>query len=149
MKKIFLLGIVLVLAACGGGGTSSEFDQNVTKWNDANINHYRMQLSVSCFCPFRDINPITVEVKDGQIVSMIGVNGAEILDTDPVYESLSQYATIDALFTWLGDALANADKVEVSYDVVYGFPTTVAVDYITEAIDDEIWIEVSNFEVSE
>ncbi|MBL8097631.1 MAG: hypothetical protein JNK81_00510 [Anaerolineales bacterium] len=149
MKKIIFIVLALVLAACGGGGTSSEFDQNVTKWNDAGVSHYRMQVGVSCFCPFADINPITVEVKDGQIVSMVGANGAEVLDTDPAYVTLAQYANVDSLFTWLGDALANADKVEVTYDATYGFPTSIAVDFITEATDDEIWIDISNFEVVE
>ena len=148
MKKIIFIVLALILAACGSV-PSNEFDQNVTKWNDANISHYRMQVGVSCFCPFGDINPITVEVKDGQIVSMVGANGAEVLDTDPVYASLSQYGNVDSLFTWLGQALADADKIEVSYDATYGFPNNVAVDYIAEATDDEIWIEVSNFEVLE
>ena len=148
MKKIILVVLALILAACGSV-PSNEFDQNVTKWNDANINHYSMQVSVSCFCPFGDINPITVEVKDGQIVSMIGANGAEVLDTDPAYAALSQYANVDSLLTWVGEALANADKIDVSYDATYGFPSSVSVDYIAEATDDEIWIEVSNFEVLE
>ncbi len=148
MKKIIFIVLALALAACGGG-TPSEFDQNVEKWNDANIRHYRMQVGVSCFCPFAEVNPITVEVKDGQIVSMVGANGAEVLDTDPVYAMLSQYANVDSLLVWLGDALATADKVEATYDATYGFPTSVAVDYITEATDDEIWIDVSNFEALE
>jgi hypothetical protein len=147
MKKIIYILLIFVVVACGG--TSTEFDSNLMKWNDANVSHYRMQVGVSCFCPFADINPITVEVRDGQIVSMVGANGAEVLDTDPVYVTLSQYANVDSLFTWLGDALANADKVEVTYDATYGFPTSMAVDYIAEATDDEIWIDVSNFEALE
>lgn len=149
MKKIIFIVLALVLVACGGGGTSSEFDQNATKWNDASISHYRMQVGVSCFCPFAEINPITVEVRDNQVISMMGANGVEILDTDPLYATLMTYATVDNLFTWSGEALASADKVEITYDATYGFPTSVAVDYITEATDDEIWIDVSNFEVLE
>lgn len=139
--------LIFVVAACGG--TSTEFDANLMKWNESNISHYRMQVGVSCFCPFADINPITVEVKDGQIVSMVGANGAEVLDTDPMYVTLAQYANVDSLFTWLGQALADADKIEISYDATYGFPSTIAIDYITEATDDEIWVDVSNFEVLE
>ena len=149
MKKIIFIVLALVLVACGGGGTSSEFDQNATKWNDAGVSHYRMQVGVSCFCPFAEINPITVEVRDNQVVSMMGANGVEILDTDPLYATLMTYATVDNLFTWSGEALASADEIEIAYDATYGFPTSVAVDYITEATDDEIWIDVSNFEVLE
>lgn len=149
MRKIIFIVLALVLIACSGGGTSSEIDQNANKWEDASIRHYRMQVVVSCFCPFADINPITVEVRDNQVLSMIGANGFEILDTDPLYATLMTYATVDNLFTWSGEALTNADKVEISYDASYGFPTSVAVDYIIEATDDEIWVDVSNFEVLE
>lgn len=147
MKKIIFIILALVLAACGG--TSTEFDKNLMTWNEADVNHYRMQVGVSCFCPFADVNPITVEVKDGQVISMMGSNGVEILDTDPLYSILMNYATVDNLFTWAGQALVDADKAEISYDETYGFPTTVAIDYITEATDDEIWVDVSNFEVLE
>jgi hypothetical protein len=147
MKKILFSLVALILVACGGAST--EFDKNSMQWNDADISHYRMQVGVSCFCPFADVNPITVEVRDGQIVSMVGANGAEILDTDSIYVPLAQYANVDSLFVWVGDALANADKAEVSYDETYGFPATVAIDYITEATDDEIWVDVLNFEVLE
>lgn len=147
MKKIIYIMLIFVLAACGG--TSTEFDKNLMKWNDANVSQYRFQVGVSCFCPFGEVNPITVEVKDNQVISMMGANGVEILDTDPLYATLMNYATVDNLFTWTGQALADADKVEVSYDATYGFPNKVAVDYITAATDDEIWVDVSNFEVLE
>lgn len=147
MKKIIYILLIFVLAACGG--TSTEFDKNLMTWNESNISHYRMQVGVSCFCPFAEVNPITVEVKDGQVLSMMGANGVEILDTDPLYATLMNYATVDTLFTWTGQALVEADKVEVSYDERYGFPKSVAVDYITAATDDEIWVDVSNFEVLE
>lgn len=147
MKKIIYILLIFVVAACGS--TSTEFDKNLMNWNEANINHYSMQVGVSCFCPFADVNPITVEVRDNQVVSMMGANGVEILDTDPLYAILMNYATVDNLFTWTGQALADADKADVTYDATYGFPSSVAVDHITEATDDEIWVDVSNFEVLE
>lgn len=145
MKKIIYILLIFVLAACGG--TSTEFDKNLMKWNESNVSHYQMQVSVSCFCPFGEVNPITVIVKDNQVLSMMGANGVEILDTDPLYATLMTYATIDNLFDWTGQALADADEIEVSYNATYGFPNNISVDYITEAVDDEMWIEVTNFEV--
>jgi hypothetical protein len=147
MKKIFFIFMIFVLAACGGAST--EYGKNLSKWNDANINHYRYELSVSCFCPFAEINPLSVEVRDGQIVSMMDATGVEVLDTDPAYASFAPYATVNGLFDWVKPTLEEADKIEVVYDSMYGFPTSIAVDYITEAVDDEIWISVSNFQVLE
>ncbi|MEP6894595.1 MAG: DUF6174 domain-containing protein, partial [Chloroflexota bacterium] len=73
MKKILLSIFIFVLAACSTGG--SEVSRNQQKWNDANIQHYRFELSIGCFCPFRDQMPITVEVLNGKVVSMIGKDG--------------------------------------------------------------------------
>lgn len=147
MKRIFYIALILILMACGSAST--EFDKNLMKWNESGVSHYRFQLVVGCFCPFSDINPLTIEVKDNQVLSMMGANGVEILDTDPLYPMLMNYATVDNLFTWTTDVLANADEVKVTYDATYGFPDNISVDYIEEAIDDEIGVRISNFEVLE
>ena len=76
MKKqtllIALLILTLTLSACGG---KSELNKNRDKWDFSGVTHYRFELTISCFCPFMDMIPVTVEVKDGKIVSMTDVNG--------------------------------------------------------------------------
>jgi hypothetical protein len=37
----------------------------------------------------------------------------------------------------------------VFYDPTYGFPSQVSIDYIKRAVDDELGLQVSNFEVLE
>ena len=54
---------------------------------------------------------------------------------------------MDTLFTQLKDALTEADKVEVTYDPTYGFPAILAIDQIEQAMDDELYITVDNFEI--
>jgi hypothetical protein len=39
-----------------------------------------------------------------------------------------------------------ADKVDVEYDPTYGFPTTASIDFVEEAVDDELYLSISNFE---
>jgi len=56
---------------------------NYTRWKNANIQHYRFQLMVGCFCPMSSIMPITVEVRNGQVTSMTDVNGTLISPKDP------------------------------------------------------------------
>jgi hypothetical protein len=41
----------------------------------------------------------------------------------------------------------DADEVLVTYDATYGFPTSISIDQIKEAVDDEISYQVENFEV--
>ena len=145
MKKIILIMLVLILAACSAGGT--DFSRNQQKWQDANITHYRFELNISCFCAFRDQMPLTIEVRDGQIVHMATVDGTLVLDTDQNYEFYAPHATIDLLFAELDAALnGGADSVTVTYDATYGFPTEVAIDYSQETADEEMYYSISGFE---
>ena len=146
MKKLTLLLLALILAACTAvGGT--ELDRNQSKWQDANITHYRFDLSVGCFCLFRSQMPMTVEVQNGEIVSMIDINGEAFPMDDPMSEFVLKYATIDRLFSELGsDPVQEADSLTMSFDSTYGFPVEVAIDYIELAADDELYLSVSAFE---
>ena len=145
MKKIILLLLALTLAACSAGGT--ELSRNQSKWQDANITHYRFQLSVGCFCLFRSQMPMTVEVKDGKVVSTVDVNGEAFPLDDPMSEFVLKYTTIDRIFSELdSDSVREADKLTVSYDPTYGFPAEVAIDYIELAADDELYLTISAFE---
>ena len=145
MKKIILITLIFMLAACSAGG--SELSRNQQKWQDANITHYRFELSIGCFCAFRDQMPLTVEVRDGQIVHMATVDGTLVLDTDQNYEFYAPHATIDLLFAEI-DAAVNdgADSVTVTYDAAYGFPTEIAIDPSQEIADEEMYYSISGFE---
>ena len=145
MKKIILIALVFMLAACSLGG--SEFSQNQKKWIDANIAHYRFELSIGCFCPFRDKMPLKVEVQKGEVVSMTLPDGSVASPTDPSYETFTKYATIEKLFAELkADQGGKADSVTVKYDATYGFPTEINIDFIKAAVDDELYLSASAFE---
>ncbi len=149
MKKIILLALTLILAACSAGG-STEFDQNLQKWEQANVSHYRYTLFMSCFCAFMSDMPLTIEVQDDQVVSITRADGSIVNPTDAFREVYTPYSTIDLIFSKLqSDINGGADEVTVTYDATYGHPTNIAIDYIKEAIDDELSLEISNFEVLE
>lgn len=137
-----LLILALSLSACGG---KSELGENRAKWDSAGVTHYRFELTISCFCPFMDIMPVVVEVKDGQIVSLTDVNGQPL--REEFLETFEEAATVEGLFAVAEDSLSNADQVEVTYDTRYGFPTSISVDWIKMAIDDEIAYYVGAFKV--
>lgn len=145
MKKILLLVLSLVLVACSA---SSEYDQNLKKWQEANIEHYRFDLFIGCFCPFRNVMPLTIEVQNGEVVSITQVDGVVVATDDPSYELFISAASMDSLFTMLeADLNGDADEVLVTYDATYGFPTSISVDQIKEAVDDEIFYQVENFKI--
>lgn len=147
MKKIILFVLAIILSACAG---VSDYDQNLAKWQGADISHYRFQLFIGCFCPFGEDMPLTIEVKDGEVVSMNRFDGSPVESTDPSFEVYNAYSTIDRIFVELAaEQNGDADEVLVEYDTQYGFPANVAIDNIKEAIDDEFSFQVSNFEVLE
>lgn len=146
MNKIILLLTAVALAACAVGG-GSELSSNQTKWQQADIDRYRFQLGVSCFCPVGGLMPMTVEVQDSEVVSITDVNGEAFPESDPMYDFVLRYATIERLFTELeSEDVQGADELSVAYDATYGFPSEVAIDFIGQAVDDELYISVSNFE---
>lgn len=147
MKKIVMLALVLILTACSA---SSGYDQNLKKWQDADVTHYRYTLFIGCFCAFMDQMPLTIEVKDGGVVSVTRTDGRPAVPADMDYQFFEPYLTIDRLFLELGAELSgDADEVAVTYDPVYGFPVSIAIDQIKVAMDDELSLQISDFEILE
>lgn len=141
VSLLFIL--VLTLSACGGGST---FQQNQAKWERQNIDHYRYTIAVSCFCPFAFVE-VTYEVQNGQVVSQsVQTSPDNPVDEEQVIEFYQDYNTIDKVFDYLGRAVNEADRTTIEYDSTYGFPTEVAVDWMEQAADDEIYLTLSNFE---
>jgi hypothetical protein len=137
-----LLILTLTLSACGA---KSDLAKNREKWNAANVSHYRFELTIGCFCPFMDVMPVTVEVKDGQVISLTDVNGRPLADN--FRDTFEKAATVEGLFAVAEENLSNADQVEVTYDAKYGFPVSIVVDRIKMAVDDEISYRVGAFKV--
>ena len=149
MKKIIFSLLAIALAACTAQ-QGSEFTRNRDKWQAAGIQNYRFNLMMVCFCAFSDQMPLTVEVRDGAVVSMTASQGSEVVPTDPYFDLFSQYSTIDKLFADLEINLnGGADEVIVTYDPTHGYPTQISYDFIKEAVDDELSLTISGFEVLE
>lgn len=146
MKKILLLTLAILMAACSVF-SASEFDQNLSKWQDAGVSHYRYDLTIGCFCPFYQDMPLTIEVQNGEVVSIARTDGTLVDPSDPNYQYYEKYATIDRLFSELKSEMESAEEVKTTYDPQYGFPAEVSIDAIKLAMDDELALQVSNFEV--
>lgn len=164
MRKFLFIVLAIVLTACSGmvtevpteiptevptdlpTGVSGDIETARQQWEAAGISHYRFNLNMVCFCAFAENMPLVVEVQDGNVVSMEYQNGTEI---DPAsLEFFQRYETIDKIFAELEKAAGGeADEVTVSFDNTYGFPEQIDIDVIKEAIDDELAMTISGFEV--
>jgi Family of unknown function (DUF6174) len=134
--------LVLTLSACGGGST---FQRNQDKWESKNINHYRFTVVVGCFCPFAGAE-VTYEVQNGQVVNE-SVKPAPDRPDDPnrISDFYQPYNTIGKVFDYVEQAVKEADETTIQYDPTYGFPTSVVVDQIKQAVDDEMYLTLSSF----
>ena len=122
---------------------------NRARWQAAQITDYRYQLSINCFCfPQRDILPLTIEVRAGQLAGITTNDGTPYLASDPMYAFVQDYATIDAIFaTLMRDDMQQADILDISYDQTYGFPMDVAITYEQGRLDDGMTVSVRAFAV--
>ena len=90
--------------------------------------------------------PVTVEVQDGEIVSIIDSSGTVIPSENENYKDISRFATVDRLFSTLRANLGSrADEFTVTYDFRYGFPTEIRIDRNKNIADDEWALSVSGF----
>jgi hypothetical protein len=155
MKNVLLITLAFVLAACSAAPTEPTTPPTAAPlterdaWENANVSHYRFVLDLSCFCAFRDQMPLTIEVKDGEVVSITRADGQVVQSDDPSYETFVRYATIDKILTEIESAQADpeAGEILVTYDPTHGYPVTATIDYIELATDDEMYITISSFEV--
>ena len=145
MKKLIFVALacILVAYAIRDGGTYL----HQLKWKSANISHYQFQLSIQCFCMFYLARmPVTVEVQDGEILSIIDSSGTVIPSENEVFNDLARLATMDRLFSTLRANLGSrADEFVVTYDSDYGFPTEIRMDRNKNIADDEWTLNVSGF----
>ena len=148
MKKpgvIFLIFLVAILAACGASQRPA-FEQNRSLWESQAIHHYRFNLRIGCNCPWYDLMPLTVEVQDGEIVSMVASNAGDI--TPYLQDTFRQHATIESLFDLVDSAISRrVYKLEVQYDPTHGFPTSIVIDPSRMIMDDQTGYYVTNLEV--
>lgn len=154
MRKLLFIVLSIMLAACSATAPKSEVERAREKWENANISHYRFNLFLGCFCAFTQDMPLIVEVKDGQVVSMQYQSGKDIEAGNLEY--FQRFTTFDKLFTEIENGFqskgsedtagSKADEVKVTYDETYGFPTQISIDFIKDAVDDELGLTISNFE---
>ena len=151
MRKFLFVILAIVLAACSAIQPKSDLELARERWQAANISHYRFSVHISCFCVFTENMPLIVEVRDREVVSMEYSTGNEI---DPqLLELFNRYVTVDRLFAGIekgfqseGSDQGPADKVTVEYEATYGFPAKVEIDFVENAMDDELYLSISGFE---
>lgn len=116
-----------------------ELEINRAKWESQNITHYRFNLGINHHrFLLSDITPVTIEVQDDQIVSIVDANGV-VLD-----QGFETVGTVERLFDRIQKGISETETVASVYDSKYGFPTSI---YIIEVFEVTEEYTISNFEI--
>jgi hypothetical protein len=117
--------------------SSAEVAAQRAVWEGAGVANYAITYRTVCFCPV--VAEMVVVVRDGVLIS--ASNGDEAVATDrfDVYD-------VGRLFDLIEEEIARgADSVEVTFAAALGYPRTIAIDRLSMAVDDELFIEVTSF----
>ena len=129
---------------CGADitGVNRELSSARARWAASQPTAYEITVRTSCFCA--ETRPVIVAVRAGVVESRRYADTG--LAIDPRFTSL--FPAVEGLFAIVDDAVArNAAQLDVQYDAERGFPVRIAIDYLKNAIDDEITYVVTDFKV--
>ena len=116
-------------------GVQRDLNAARDKWERSGIDDYEYHLRVLCFCPPNNTFPVIIKVQNGVNLSVEYAQEPKEVTND-FFKPLD---TIDKLFGIIQNAIdTGADSLIVEYDATYGYPKSIEIDPITNAIDEEI-----------
>lgn len=140
--------LVMCLAAVGCSANSSaeaEPDDEVAAqeglWQEAGLESYRFEFQQQCFCVREQVQPVTIEVRDGRIARVVSNETGEDLSDEPNL----RWPTVSDLFDVIAEAQANGtEPLVVRYDPRLGYPTHIEIGSL--AADAGIIYSAANLE---
>ena len=119
---------------------TERLEESRGKWRSQGIDDYEFVLRRLCFCG-GGTNPARVVVRDGLRLSVTDTTTGE-----PIPAQFAQYyLTVEELFDFIADAIERrAHSIDVEYHAAFGYPTSIRIDYIENAIDEEMAFEAGN-----
>ena len=153
MKRTLLLLLIIPFISCSLFNNENDgYEQALEQWNETKSNDYEFTFNVGCFCPAYTPARIIVQADTVYKILNPGTEDSLMVQTG---ENTFQYAgdvysesykTIDELFDVIINARKqNATKIDVKYNSTIGYPESISIDYIKDAIDDEVGYSVSNY----
>jgi hypothetical protein len=134
---------MLGLLAVAGCDTIVESQSEEALWKALDIRDYQFVYSQACFCGFTGPNPAKLTVKNGVVVKVEATGTATLPPTTP---AAATYPTIDSLFAIVEKARkAKPASLDIDFDPTYHYPTSIAIDPVKNAVDDEVTYRVESF----
>jgi hypothetical protein len=131
--------LVAVASACGDGPLSPELRSlkaAEARWaqQKPSTNSYLMEQQVGCFCGDR-ASFFEVTVTQGAVTRARNLE----TDVDVPADRLPSFRTVDQLFAEVRNAIEKPGTLtSLEFDAITGVPSTVGLDPIRQAADDEV-----------
>ena len=134
-----LVVFALVSGAAGcddpAGPERDALNANRELWRSQEIVSYRYEYRLNCFCGGPGSEPVAIEVSDGEVARVTILERSE--EVPP--SQLIDYPTIEDLFETIEDWLSrDPHEVSTDYHAELGYPIDVFIDFIENAIDEEL-----------
>lgn len=139
-----LLGLLLLVGGCSDptGPEEARLTAAQRRWEAKRpaSNSYTMQQRVVCFC-ITGATTFQVTVTTGTITRAVNLATGEPMSVT----LLTIFRTVDQLFMQAREGLTREGVVtSMAFDATLGYPTTLSLDPIRNAIDDEVTYVTSN-----
>jgi len=117
-----------------------ELARNRQRWASSATHDYEYEFRRLCFCPPEATEQVRIVVRQDAIVSVVRTS-----DGQPATTAFSVWPRVDDLFTDVQQRLdQRTERVDVSYDPVFGYPRSIVVDIALMAADDEYSLTAGN-----
>lgn len=141
-KILVLVQISLIFVGCGLSNPNQTEDviaQNRKRWERQKIVHYQVTQKLSCFCPSMTREPKIIEVDQGKIIA---INGIEMENGSKMGKTIPEF------FDWIEEKkVRNPFISEYNFDEKYGFPNMIYFKMEENMEDEELRYVLTDFEI--
>ena len=147
---MFLVLMSMIFTACTKGIGLKTIKDNRTEWEAVNTGDYEYLFNSSCMCVQSAFTPARIIVRADTIHRIEDPTSGDLLvntwNSTIVQETHKNYFyTIDGLYDYLEES-GRPHEREVEFDPTFHFPSIIGIDYIKNAVDDEIYFTVTEFQ---
>lgn len=141
-----VLAICVAVSGCSAGsspesGPPDDVAAQERVWREAGLDSYRFGFQQQCFCVREQVQPVTVEVRDGRVERVLSSETGRDLSNDPGL----RWHTIADLFDLISEARTNAtEPLVVRYHPRLGYPMHIETGSL--AADAGVVYSVSDLE---
>lgn len=141
-----VLLLAVLLPGCSSdplGPHRGELEKNQEKWRAQGIASYTYDYRLNCFCGGPGIQPVRIEVREGEVVEVTLQETGEPVDPSTV----DDFPTVEDLFGMIRNALEREPfRAEAAYDPLLGYPRDVFIDFEEWVADEEFGFVASDLQ---